>query len=67
MGGDFWTHLRSFGLETMVAEGVISPQDTDLIQRADSVEHAIRIIQSCPAPLDSSARRRRRGVEESRS
>ena len=27
MGGDFWTHVRSFGLETMVAEGVISPQD----------------------------------------
>jgi hypothetical protein len=50
MGGDFWTHLRSFGLQTMVAEGVISPQDTDLIQRADSVEHAIRIIQSCPVP-----------------
>ncbi len=50
LGGDFWTHLRSFGLETMVAEGVISPQDTDLIQRADSVEHAIRIIQSCPVP-----------------
>jgi len=52
MGGDFWTHVRSFGLQTMVADGVISPEDLDLIQRADSVEDAIRIIQSRSAPDD---------------
>jgi hypothetical protein len=34
----------------MVGEGVISPEDTDLIQRADSVEDAIRIIRSRSAP-----------------
>jgi predicted Rossmann-fold nucleotide-binding protein len=50
MGGDFWTHLRSFDLGTMVTEGVISPEHTDLIQRADSVEDAIRIIQNRSAP-----------------
>jgi hypothetical protein len=56
MGGDFWTHARSFDLKTTVAEGVISPQDMDLIQRADSVEHAIRIIQSRPAPTREALR-----------
>jgi len=36
----------------MVADGVISPEHLDLIQRADSVEDAIRIIQSRSAPDD---------------
>src|SRR4029453_7692868 len=61
MGGDFWTHVRRFDLETMVAEGVISPQDLDLIQRADSVEDAIRIIQSRPAPDSRGAAQGGRG------
>jgi len=34
----------------MVAEGVISSEETDLIQRADSVDDVIRIIQSRSAP-----------------
>jgi hypothetical protein len=46
MGGEFWTHLRRFGRETMVAEGVIDAEETELIQRADSVADAIRIIES---------------------
>jgi len=50
IGGDFWTHVRSFGLQTMVAEDVISAEDLDLIQRAHSVDDAIRIIQSRSAP-----------------
>jgi uncharacterized protein (TIGR00730 family) len=50
MGGDFWAHLRSFGLGTMVAEGVIGAEELDLIQRADSVEDAMRIIESRSAP-----------------
>jgi hypothetical protein len=45
MGGEFWTHLRTFARDTMVAEGVISPEDTELIQRADSVADALRIIR----------------------
>ncbi len=45
MGGDFWQYLRNFGRETMLNEGVISPEDLDLIQTADSTEEALRIIQ----------------------
>ncbi|HHH43895.1 MAG TPA: TIGR00730 family Rossman fold protein [Gammaproteobacteria bacterium] len=45
MGGDFWQHLGEFGRETMLNEGVISPEDLDLIQRADSAEQALQIIQ----------------------
>ena len=45
MGGEFWEHLRRFTRETMLAEGVIGPGDTDLIQRADTVAEALEIIQ----------------------
>ncbi len=45
MGGEFWEHLRRFARETMLAEGVIGPRDTDLIQRADTVAEAMEIIQ----------------------
>lgn len=46
MGGDFWDHLRQFGKQTMLEEGVIDMGDLDLILRADNVEDAMHIIQS---------------------
>lgn len=45
MGGDFWEHLRTFARETMLGEGVISPEDAQFIHRADTVTEAVRIIQ----------------------
>lgn len=44
MGGQFWHHLRQFGYDTMLQEGVIGAGDLELIHRADSVEEAMRII-----------------------
>ena len=41
--------MRRFGLETMVADGVIA-EDLDLIRRADRVDDTIRIIPSSSAP-----------------
>ncbi|MGR8953687.1 MAG: LOG family protein [Gammaproteobacteria bacterium] len=45
MGGDFWQHLRQFGYQTMLQEGVIDEGDLDLILRADNVDDAMRIIK----------------------
>jgi uncharacterized protein (TIGR00730 family) len=45
MGGDFWDHLRQFGKQTMLQEGVIDTGDLELILRADNVEEAMHIIQ----------------------
>jgi len=44
MGGDFWEHMRRFARDSMLREGTIGPEDVDLIQRADTVEDAIRLI-----------------------
>jgi len=47
MGGrEFWGQLGDFMRNTMVAEGVISPQDAEFIHPADSAGEAIAIIQS---------------------
>jgi hypothetical protein len=47
MGGrEFWGQLGDFMRNTMVAEGVISPQDAEFIHPADSASEAIEIIQS---------------------
>jgi predicted Rossmann-fold nucleotide-binding protein len=45
MGGDFWQHLGSFASETMLDEGVISPEDLDLIHTAETPGEALQIIQ----------------------
>ncbi|MGZ8916508.1 MAG: LOG family protein, partial [Methylobacter sp.] len=50
MGGDFWEHLRQFGYQTMVKEGVIGEGDLDLIHRADTVDEAMRIINGVHKP-----------------
>jgi uncharacterized protein (TIGR00730 family) len=47
MGGrEFWGQLGDFMRNTMVAEGVISPQDAEFIQPADSADEAIEIIKN---------------------
>ena len=45
MGGDFWQHLGSFASETMLDEGVISPEDLALIHTAETPDEALQIIQ----------------------
>jgi hypothetical protein len=45
MGGDFWDHLRSFGRDTMLREGVIGADDLELIQRAATAAQAVEIIR----------------------
>jgi len=50
MGGNFWEHLREFGNETMVKEGVIGEDDLDLIHRANNVDEALRIIKGVTNP-----------------
>jgi hypothetical protein len=47
MGGkEFWGHLGDFMRQTMLAEGVISPEDAEFIHPADSASEAIEIIQN---------------------
>jgi len=47
MGGrEFWGRLGDFMRNTMVAEGVISPQDAEFIHPAASAGEAIEIIQN---------------------
>jgi len=45
MGGEFWQQLRRFAQETMLNEGVISPEDLDLIHKATTPNEALKIIQ----------------------
>ena len=45
MGGEFWESLGKFIQETLIKEETISPEDLDLIQRADTIDHAIEIIR----------------------
>jgi uncharacterized protein (TIGR00730 family) len=46
MGGNFWNHLRQFGRDTMLQEGVINEGDLEFIRRADNVDEAMRIIKN---------------------
>ena len=47
MGGrEFWGQLGDFMRNTMVAEGVISPQDAEFIHPAGSADEAIEIIKN---------------------
>jgi len=45
MGGSFWNELREFITDTMLAAGTISEADLDVMQLADDVETAIKIIR----------------------
>jgi uncharacterized protein (TIGR00730 family) len=44
MGDDFWSPLRDFARNIMVAEGTINESDLDLISLTDSVDEAVGII-----------------------
>jgi hypothetical protein len=47
MGGrDFWGRLGDFMRDTMLPAGVISPEDVDFINQAESAGEAIEIIQN---------------------
>ncbi len=41
----FWKSLGKFIEEALIPEETISPSDLDLIQRADSIDQAIKIIR----------------------
>ena len=45
VGSDYWKHLRTFILQTMVGEATISQTDLDLVSVTDSPEEAIELIQ----------------------
>lgn len=44
LGGDFWLQLRRFARETMIGEGVISPEDIAFVHPAESVEEAMSYL-----------------------
>jgi uncharacterized protein (TIGR00730 family) len=44
LGGDFWAQLRLFARDTMLAHGVISPEDIEFVHPVDSVEEAMTYI-----------------------
>jgi uncharacterized protein (TIGR00730 family) len=46
MGAEFWEHFGTFARGSMLSAGTIGPEDLDLIQRADTVDQAVRIIES---------------------
>ncbi len=57
MGGrEFWGHLGDFIRNTMLAEGVISPEDADFIYPADSPGEALAAIQNQHAGMLSASR-----------
>ncbi len=45
MGHEFWGRLAEFIEGTMIDEGTISPEDVNLIQPAQTVEDAVRMIR----------------------
>ncbi len=45
VGSDYWKHLRTFILQTMVEEATISPGDLDLVTVTDSPEEAVELIR----------------------
>ncbi len=44
LGGEFWTELRKFARETMIAHGVISPRDITFVHPVDSVAEAMKFV-----------------------
>jgi hypothetical protein len=45
MGGEFWDHLRTFGRDTILRQGVIGPGDLELLRRADTPADAVHIVR----------------------
>jgi uncharacterized protein (TIGR00730 family) len=46
MGRSFWSHLRAFVRDTLIAEATIDPQELELLQVTDDVEEAVRLIRA---------------------
>jgi uncharacterized protein (TIGR00730 family) len=46
MGAEFWEPFGTFARGSMLAAGTISPEDLALIERADTVDKAVQIIES---------------------
>jgi uncharacterized protein (TIGR00730 family) len=46
MGEAFWKHFREFTVNSMLAEETISPEDIDLFTLTDSVDDAMKVIQT---------------------
>ncbi|RMF41647.1 MAG: cytochrome D ubiquinol oxidase subunit II, partial [Planctomycetota bacterium] len=40
-GGDYWKHFHSFVTDTLLADGMISPEDLALYKVTDSVQEAV--------------------------
>ena len=46
MGGSFWDDLRAFSQGTLVSSGTISQSDLDIMQRAETAQQALHVIES---------------------
>ena len=44
LGGEFWRQLRLFARDTLLAHGVISPEDIEFVHPVESVEEAMTYI-----------------------
>ena len=44
MGNDYWSGLSGWLRETMLVEGMISPEDLDIIHIVDSKEEVLKEI-----------------------
>jgi uncharacterized protein (TIGR00730 family) len=45
MGGSFWDGLLEWMRDTLAAEGMIDPEDLDLVQMADDPEEAVELVR----------------------
>ncbi|MDH3214350.1 MAG: TIGR00730 family Rossman fold protein [Myxococcales bacterium] len=45
LGNDYWTHLRSFVNDTLIAAATIDPEDLDLVSLTDSPDEAVEIVR----------------------
>jgi uncharacterized protein (TIGR00730 family) len=45
MGGSFWDGLLEWMRDTLVAEGMIDPEDLDLVQLAGDPEDAVKLVR----------------------
>ncbi len=59
MGTEFWDKFFSFARESMLAEGTISAEELQYVQRVDSAADAVRIINRAIADLAGTEAHRR--------
>lgn len=56
MGGDFWSGLVAWSRDTLLAEGMISPEDLDLLHVCDDVDEVVRICSDASSAVDADYR-----------